>query len=284
LNKLVIILTLLIFLSGCGPAINNDKGTVIAKVHDLYLYESDIKGLVPKGTSMHDSIAMVKNYTDNWIKTQLMVDQAKKNLTEEQLDFSKQLDEYRNSLMIYRYETELIKQMLDTVVTDQEIEEYYKSHLDDFELKENIVKLIYVIIDKNSEEEELFKDLLRSTDSLKLDTLESTCELYARSYSLDTAYWFRFDDLLETIPIETYNQELFLKGHRYVELSDEQFTYLLYFVDFKIKDDTSPLDFERNDIISIITNKRKMELIKKVRKDLYMKAVENNEFEVYYNE
>jgi len=284
LDKIVIIFAIAIFLSGCGPAINNDKGTVIAKVHDIYLYENDIKGLVPKGVSTHDSIAMVKNYTENWIKTQLMVDQAKKNLTEEQLDFSKQLDEYRNSLMIYRYETELINQMLDTVVTDKEVETYYNEHLNDFELKENIVKLIYVIIDKDSEEEDLFKDIFKMPDTLKLDSLESASELYARSYSLDTAYWFRFDDLLETIPIETYNQELFLKGHRYVELSDEQFTYLLYFVDFKIKDDTSPLDFERNDIINIIINKRKMELIKKVRKDLYMKAVENDEFEVYYNE
>ena len=62
------------------------------------------------------------------------------------------------------------------------------------------------------------------------------------------------------------------------------FTYLLNFVDFKIKDDTSPLDFERNDIISIIINRRKRELIKKVRKDLYVKAVENKEFEVYYND
>ena len=89
---------------------------------------------------------------------------------------------------------------------------------------------------------------------------------------------------MEIIPIETYNQELFLKGKRFVNLSDENYTYLLNFVDFKLKDDTSPLDFERNDIVTIITNKRKMALIKKVRKDLYLKAVQNKEFEVYYND
>jgi hypothetical protein len=285
LNKFVIIFVAsILLLSGCGPTMNNDKGAVIAKVHDKYLYESDIKGLVPDDVSVHDSIMMVKNFADKWIKTQLMVYQAKKNLSADQLNFDKQLEEYRNSLIIYRYESELINQMLDTIVTDQEIENYYQNHLSDFELKENIVKLIYVIVDKDSEEEDLFKELFRLPDTLLLDSLETASELYARSYSLDTAYWFRFDDLLETIPIETYNQELFLKGHRYVEISDEQYTYLLYFVDFKIKDDTSPLDFERNDIISIIINKRKMGLIKKVRKDLYLKAVENKEFEVYYNE
>ena len=284
MNRLIIFFGLVILIAACGPAINNEKGTVIAKVHNKYLYESDIKGLVPRGTSLHDSIMMVKNFTDNWIKTRLMVDQAKKNLSEKQLDFDQQLDDYRNSLVIYRYETELIKQMLDTIVTDEEVEQYYDDHLGDFELKENIVKLQYIIVDKDSDEVTLFREIFKLPDSLILDSLEASGKLFARSYFLDTAYWFRFDDLLQTIPIETYNQELFLKGRRFIELSDDQFTYLLNFVDFKIKDDTSPLDFERNDIITIIINRRKRELIKKVRKDLYLKAVENKEFEVYYND
>lgn len=271
-------------MSACGPAMNNDKGTVIARVRNTYLHESDIAGLVPKGALMHDSIVMVKNYAENWVKTQLLVNQAMKNLSEDQLDFDSQLEEYKNSLIIFRYETELIKQLLDTIVSDEEIEKYYLNHLSDFELKENIVKLQYVIINNGEEEEDLFVELFQLPDSLMLDSLEVYSEIYARSYFLDTSNWFRFENLLEIIPIETYNQELFLKGKRFVKLSDEQYTYLLNFIDFKLKDDTSPLDFERNDIANIITNKRKMALIKKVRADLYLKAVQNKEFEVYYND
>lgn len=281
MNKLFIFIILVFIIGACGPAINNDKGTVIARVHDEYLYEADIKGLVPQETSRHDSVSIVKNYTDSWVKTQLMVSQARKNLPKDQLDFKKQLDDYQNSLIIFHYETELINQMLDTVVSDEEVEQYYLEHLSDFELKENIVKLQYVIIDKDEEKEDLFREVFSLPDSLLMDSLEISSEQYARSYFLDTTSWFRFDEILETIPIETYNQELFLKGRRFIELSDDQFTYLVKFVDFKIKDDTSPLDFKHNDIMSIITNKRKMELVKKVRKDLYVKAVQNTEFEVY---
>lgn len=281
MNKLFIFIILVFIIGACGPAINNDKGTVIARVHDEYLYEADIKGLVPQETSRHDSVSIVKNYTDSWVKTQLMVSQARKNLPKDQLDFEKQLDDYQNSLIIFHYETELINQMLDTVVSDEEVEQYYLEHLSDFELKENIVKLQYVIIDKDEEKEDLFREVFSLPDSLLMDSLEISSEQYARSYFLDTTSWFRFDEILETIPIETYNQELFLKGRRFIELSDDQFTYLVKFVDFKIKDDTSPLDFKHNDIMSIITNKRKMELVKKVRKDLYVKAVQNTEFEVY---
>jgi hypothetical protein len=268
----------------CSTAINNDKGTVIARVHGNYLYESDIAGLVPEDASTQDSIGIVKNYTENWIRTQLMVKQALKNLPSEQLDFDNQLEEYKNSLIIFRYETELIKKLLDTIVSEEEVETYYREHLNDFELKENIVKVQYVIIQNNTEEEDLFMELFQLPDSLMLDSLEFYSEIYAKSYQLDTSNWVRFENVLEIIPIETYNQELFLEGNRFIKLSDELSIYLVNFVDFKLKDNTSPLDFKRDDIISIITNKRKMALIKQVRKDLYLSAVQNKEFEVYYND
>ena len=55
-------------------------------------------------------------------------------------------------------------------------------------------------------------------------------------------------------------------------------------MDFKIKDDISPLDFKRNDIYNIIISQRKVKLAKKVRNDIYDKALNNSEFEIYYHE
>ena len=261
---------------------DNDKGNELARVFDKYLYEADVEGLVPEQTSHHDSIVLVRNYISSWIKTQLMIEQAKRNLVIQKLDLDKQLEDYQNSLIIYHYETELINQKLDTLVSSEEIEKYYENHLNDFELKENIVRLHYVIIENEPEQEALFEGIYLLPDSLVLDSLESFSKFYAKSYFLDTATWVRFDDLLDIIPIETYNQELFLKGSRHISLSDEDYIYLLTFVDFRIKDDTSPLDFELNNIRKIIINKRKMNLIRQVRNDIYEKGVQNNEFEIYH--
>jgi len=283
LSKLVIFFGILLVLSSCNSSLDSDKGNELARVSDEYLYESDVVGLVPENTSTHDSIQMVRNYVDNWVRTQLMVQQAKKNLIIQNLDLEKQLDTYRNSLIIYHYETELIKQKLDTLVSDEEIDVYYNSHLSDFELKENIAKVHYVIIENQSEKKALFEEIYKLPDSLMLDSLESFSNYFAQTYFLDTATWVRFDDLVETIPIETYNQELFLRGNREVKLEDDDYIYLLTFVDFRIKDDTSPLDFERDNIQKIIIQKRKMKLIKQLRKDIYEKALQNNEFEIYHD-
>jgi len=266
--------------AGCRPGASGDRGVVVARVYDDYLYESDLRRLVPDNISKLDSIAFV--YTDQWIKTRLMIRQAEKNLTDRQLNFDRQLEDYKNSLIIYQYETELVRQKLDTLVTEEEIEKYYHEHLADFELKENIVKVQYVILDKEEELEDEFKKLFSLPDSISTDSLEFYSKEYAVPYFLDTATWVRFDDLLATIPIETYNQELFLKGNRFITLSDDRFVYLLKFVDFRIKNDISPLDFKRNDIRDIIINKRKVDLIKKLRADIYKQAILNKDFEVYY--
>jgi len=282
LNKLVKLIFLALVVAGCQPGGTDSRGVVIARVHDDYLYESDIRRLVPENLSRLDSIAFVRNYTDQWIKTRLMIRQAEKNLTDRQLNFDRQLEDYKNSLIIYQYETELVRQKLDTLVTEEEIEKYYHDHLADFELKENIVKVQYVILNKEEELEGKFKELFFLPDSIAADSLEFYSKLYEVPYFLDTATWVSFDDLLSTIPIETYNQELFLKGHRFISLSDDRFVYLLKFVDFRIKNDISPLDFRRNDIRDIIINKRKVDLVKKLRADIYKQAILNKDFEVYY--
>ena len=75
---------------------------------------------------------------------------------------------------------------------------------------------------------------------------------------------------------------MFLKGNRNITMNDEDYTYLLTFVDFRIKEDTSPLDFEMNDIRNIIINKRKVDLVRRVRHDLHEKALQDGEFDIYH--
>lgn len=263
---------------------SSDKGAILARVHDSYLFASDVEGLAPENTTPHDSIVQVKNFVNNWVRTELMAHQAYKNLTDEQLDFDQQLEDYRNSLIIFSYERELINQNLDTIVSEKEIEQYYNEHLGDFELKESIAKVFYVVIDYELPVEEEFEQIFNLPDSLLLDSLESFSKEYARNYFLDTATWILFSELKEMLPIENYSRELFAKNRRYFKFVGNNSIYMLKFVDFKIKDDTSPLAFKHNDIRSIIINKRKIILVKKVRNDIYTKALQNDEFEIYYYE
>lgn len=272
---------LFILATSCTTFLKNQNERVIAKVFDEYLYESDLIGLVPPGTASKDSIAMSKGYVDNWVRQQLLIHQARKNLTKDQLDFSSQLENYQNSLIIYTFENALIRQNLDTLVTEEEMQSYYEQNQQSFLLKENIVQFQFLKLPLKTPNVGQFKKLLSSGSQEDQTRLSEMCEKQAADYFLDDQNWLLFSDLLKQIPIKTYNQEDFLKNHREFELRDSMYHYLVRFKDFKIKESVSPYAFEKRRLHDILLNKRKMDLIKKMQEDIYTNARKNNDFELY---
>lgn len=276
-----LILAVLIVLTGCSGFFKKKTEHPLARVYSDYLYESDLKSIIPQGTPAQDSINLVKSYIDSWIHQRLVIHQAEQNLTSDQMDFTQQLENYKNSLIIYTFENELVKQKMDTLVTDADIEGYYDINQQNFLLKDNIVQLQYVKLPLKSAYVKQFRKLLGSDDPADKNRLSQQCEQYASDYFLDDMNWLPFNDILKQIPIKTYNQEEFLKNHRDLEYQDSAFTYLVRFRDFKIKESVSPLSFEKERIRNILLNKRKIDLTKKMREDIFEQAQKKNDFEIY---
>lgn len=255
--------------------------TPVARVFDKYLYRDDIATLIPPGVSPKDSAQLIQGFISTWIRQNLIMKKAELNLPGEMKNVEKQMDDYRTSLIIYAYEKELVRQKLDTIILEEEIENYYKHNLHEFELKDYIVKVLYIKLEKNSPELNKVKKWYQSVQGDDLKKLEEYCRKFAVNFFVDTEVWLYFDDLLKEIPIETYNKEEFLKRHKPVEFEDATHLYLLNILDYRLKDDTSPLSLVRENIRNILLNKRKITLIENMRKDIYQDALERGNFEIY---
>jgi len=271
----------LIFLTACFGGVNKSSENVLARVYKAYLYESEIIDVVPAGTKPKDSIMIVQNFINNWISQKLILNKANRNLLDEDLQFEKQLEEYRNSLIVYQYESKLISQNLDTVVTDEELESYYNENLGNFQLKDNIVKIYYARFDSNLPELRKIRRFFYSSSPEHRDSLEVYVENFADLFYLDDETWILFNDVLRYVPIKTYNQEAYLQNHRKIEIKEEPWVFLVNFTDFKVKDGVSPLSFEKENISQIIINKRKLEIIREMRDEVFQSALDNNDFEIY---
>lgn len=258
-----------------------DKGKVIATVYTHNLYESDLAVAVPPGLTPEDSARRAENFINSWVREMLLLTKAESNLPPNDAEMEKKLRDYKNSLIIYAYETELVHQKLDTVVTDAEIEKYYNEHPNDFQLRDNIVKVVYVKVDRKAPNLPKLKTWVQSDKPQDREELDKYCRQYASNYYLDDDSWLLFDDLLKEVPIQTYNRELFLQNNRFVEVSDSSSIYFLNIKGFMTRNSQSPLSFEKENIRSIILNKRKLELIDKMHDDLYNEAVENNSIKIY---
>ena len=277
-------LSMLLLVSCGNKAGKNGSGQVIARADKATLYLDNVKNIIPHGTSSKDSLELLKKYIDNWVREALVIQKAEDNLTDIQKDVEKQLENYRNSLITYAYEKELVKQKLDTAVSNDEIEKYYNSNESNFELKDNIIKVIYIKVSKKAPGIEKLKNWYKSDNPKDRILLAGYCRQFAENFYLDDNSWLLFDDLLKEIPIQTYNKELFLQNNRLVEVSDASSSYFLNIKGFKIRNSTSPLSFERDNIIKIILNKRKLQLITKMKNDIYNDAVNNKKIEIYIND
>jgi len=279
LKRIAIIL--LVLLCSCGYFHKSKKGDAVAKAYDKYLYLADLKGIIPPGTDKKDSISITKNFINNWIRQQILIHQAESNLPDDQKDFTEQLESYRNSLIIYQYETELIKQKLDTIISKQEIEKYYKDNQSNFVLRQNIVQANWVRVKPGFKGEAKLKKMLVSNRGNDKNKLEEFCQKNASDFSLDDGKWISFDELIKTIPIKTTDQEAYLKKNSVIELKDSLFVYYVVFKNYKTGESTSPLSFEEKNIREIILNKRRLQLVDKMQNEVFEKALKKNDFEIY---
>jgi hypothetical protein len=272
----------IVLIAACssGP-VRDEKRQAIARAENYFLYVDELENLVPPGTPAKDSQELVKKFIDNWVRESLVIQKAENNLSDEQKNVERQLQDYRKSLITYTYEKELVKQKLDTLVSEKEIEQFYNNNQEDFELKDNIIKVIYVKVNKKAPGIDKLKKWYQSDNLKDREQLAGYCHQFAENFYLDDNSWLLFDDLLKEIPIQTYNKELFLQNNRFVEVTDSLNHYFLNIKGFKIRNSISPLSFERENIKNIILNKRKLELITKMKEDVYNDAANNKKIEIY---
>lgn len=276
------LLFLLIFCS-CSFIKKEADDSRIARVKEEYLLLSDIEGIVPENTTSEDSILLIDNYIQGWLKDNLILKKAELNLKENQKDVKKQLEDYRRSLIVYSYEKELIKQRLDTIVSMDEIQKFYDGNSQNFELRNDIVKVLYLKMTKKAPQLKKIRELYQYKKETDKEELKELAHQYAEKFHLNDEQWILFDELKKEVPIFVSQTKGFLKNIKNIEVEDSLSIYFVHIKDFKLKNDMSPLSFESKNIKNIIINKRKLSLINKIRSDLYEEAFMDKDIEIYNN-
>ena len=268
------------FFSTCQEK-KEDKGEIIVSVYGKNLYKTDLENIFYDGISYNDSVLRSKVYIDKWIRNQLLVRQAENNLEPNQLDFSKRLEEYRNSLVINKYETELINQNLDTEVTEDQIQEYYNNNSDEFRLNRDIVRIATVELPNDSKKKWLFTKLFRDYDSLMVDSITNLSNEFALSCNMEIEKWHNFDEVVENFNLKVNDKKSFLNENKYYVVNNDDVYTLIRFCEYRFIGDESPCELEVERIKYIILSNRKKDLLEKLYEDLYSKAVQDKAFEIY---
>jgi len=253
----------------------------VARVNNTFLYKDELSGIAALGSSKEDSAARVEAYVDSWIRKELLIQEAARKININEAEVERKILDYRYSIIAYEYQSYYIKQNLDTVFDDSEIKEYYKNNIDNFILKQNIVRATFIKVPKHAPNTNKLKDWIFSQDEDDKKSLKSFCLSFSVAYHISDSTWMIFDDLVRNSPLmEIPNKMQWLKANPYNETEDDNHLYFLKVDEYRISDNVSPLEFVTDEIKNIILNKRKVELAKKLEDEVYENALEHQDFEI----
>jgi len=279
LKYILVFLTGVLLIQCTNSEVTDDK--VVAQVGEKKLFQSEISKIIPEEVIDQDSVQMADDYIRKWVKQELLINKANENLTLEQKNLTKEIEEYRNSLIIYKYKNELMNQQMDTIVTQRQIEQYYNANPDNFKLNNNIVKAIFIKIPIDVANPKLLKELVDDTSIEGLNTLREYGIQYAKGFDFFNNNWVDFEIVKRNIPGEITDDRQFLSRNNQIELKDSIYYYLVSFQDYKFLNEVAPIEYVENNIKNLILNRRKIEFLKQVEENVYKEGIRQNKFKIY---
>lgn len=281
--RLFAVIFFVILFQACKNGLDNGNSEVkyAAKAGEAKLDAQDLKTELLMGNTMKDSTYYINKTIERWAIESLFYQEAIKKLNEDEIQVENKVEAYRRELINYIYQTKIIEANLDTIVSKEEIEQYFNEHRDNFILKENIVKVNYLKVPVKAPALAKIKRLLFSTNPADTKPLLELCAQNAENFFMNDSTWLFLDDIKKEIPALKDQPDLSLSQGRMIQFSDDLYFYYLKIKDVKVKNGLSPLNFEKQNIKKFIINNRKTQLIVDYKLQLFEKAKSDKTFEIY---
>lgn len=151
----------------------------------------------------------------------------------------------------------------------------------EFELKTNLLRLNYFKFKKGIIGIEKSRQWFLADDVNQTAKLMDYSRVFAEFTFVNDTVWLKFDDIAKEIPLKAYNEEQFLTNNRKTILEDALFLYFVDIKDSRIRSGVSPLELELDNIRNIISNKKKIDAVKKKEIELLRNAEKEGITEIY---
>ena len=254
---------------------------VVARVGEHRLMRSELAAYIPAGVSSEDSLALAQSYIKSWAEELIFLDMAEKHLSAEEKDVTKDLEDYRRTLLKYRYEERYINDRLDTLISDEEVRNYYREHMDKFLVERPLLKVRYMIIPADSRSLKTIKELMSSDDAMDAIAADSLAFTAALRYVDSSDAWMDAILLARDLGTDEASMMSAMRNRTIEFKGDDGLLRVAYVVDMVQKGSPAPLDYCEERIKDILLSARKHELVGGLERDLLNDALAKGKFVIY---
>lgn len=275
------IFTMFCFLT-CQSNQMTEDSDILVKLDDKVLLKSEVTALIPKGSTSADSMLLADSYVKKWLKEALVYDIAQKNLGDEMDNIEQLVENYRQSLVRYRYQEKLIKEKLSDEIRESDKMSYYEENPQKFSSDKNLIKGLFLKVPVDAPNVNKVREWYKSSSETSIENIEKYSVQYANIYEYFYDKWVDFDEIMDNIPEHVSNPVLFLKNNKSLEVKDSLFFYFLNIKQYLPVGSVEPYDYAEPEIKDILINQRKLEFLRNFENELYTDAIRKNRI-VYYS-
>ena len=267
-----------LLLTSCSNISDNNSNDLIARAGENFLYQNQL----PSFSSEQDSILRYLNYIETWAKEKILYDLSLTNLSQSKKnDLDLLVEKYKVDLYINSYKDLIVNSRIDSIVTDQEIESFYKMNIDNFKLNENLLKYRYLRVPSDNINISRIRRYIQRLNESDRDFLDSLNFQFADLKINDTV-WFTEREVISSIEfINQKNKSNYMRINRLYEFEDDQYTNYFIVKDLLKSGNIPPLSYLYDRIKSNIINQRKLNLIQNINKEILNDALKSSKYEVF---
>jgi hypothetical protein len=264
-----------VFLLACNnvPFDENESSNdrVIASVADHKLYLSEALQLLNDSLSSSDSINFLQNYAERWVRDELLVYEAEQNQPDE-IDIDELIKDYRESLLIHHFEQKIIRERLDTVITEAHIMAFYEKNKDQFQNDKDMVRAYFIKLRKPFPNQRQMENWWNDPTGTNLTGLKNYSQQNATFFSLEEKKWINYDILSRQLPKGSIRFNDLSKNYER-NFADFNYHYFIKVFEVAKSDDNTPVSMVSEQAKMIILHERKVKLLETVKEELYNQAI-----------
>lgn len=252
---------------------------LLAQVFDYKLYFDDIKDLIQGYANAEDSIQQVRSLSEHWVRDRLILVEAEKNLPKE-VNMNKLLEDYRQSLLRHFFEQRALEERLDTVITENDLVQYYEANKEQHRLESGILRAYYFKIKRPSQRSDKILQWWKTFPEQHFNDVLTYAAKHAKTNWADSSQWHEMQMVVQLFPEGTLSPSA-IRSKRGVVEEDRDYIYLLYPMEVYHEQDIAPLARIREQAARFILHQRELELLDRIKKEIYDRDIQDERVKIY---
>ena len=255
----LLVLIIFTFFSCNRYSLDEPDGLVLSYEKENLVLQDTIDNY-PKENALEDSLRWIEGFKKQWIRNQIIISKVTKELPNSELNIESEMIQYKADLLKFRFENYYIKNKINTQVSLNEINLFYNNNKAALRVLNVLVKSTFIEVSNTVKDRYKVRQWLASKNPRFQEKLKTYCLNNALVFDDFEGDWILLDNLKKLLDAKELRKRK-VDVDKVIYVRNDSNTRYLLIHEIKNKGELMPIEYAQKEIVRLIINKRKTEII-----------------------